>query len=240
MTVDARGEAFFARRKTARAELDAKNPHLKPGGDDRDPTRAHWFSYVYDFAEDDPAKVPWARLAADPLLAQWLDQNGGLNGLRALDVGCGLGDNAEALAQAGALVTAFDFAERAVQWAKQRFPDSPVSYCVADLFAPPPEWRAAFDLVHESCTLQTLAPERLPAAARALASCVAANGRLLIVAAAREKGEAQTTPWRPLTRDEIEDLAVDGLTLETLEDSPAPDPRGSRHWRAVFKRVAPD
>ena len=75
--------------------------------------RRGWFEAVYALAERDPAGVPWAHLAPHPLLAEWLCEHGPLTGLRALDVGCGLGDNALALAKAGARVTAFDLvAER--------------------------------------------------------------------------------------------------------------------------------
>ena len=41
-----------------------------------------------------------------------------------LDVGCGLGDNAECFAAAGAKVTAFDFVAQAIEWAKRRFPQT--------------------------------------------------------------------------------------------------------------------
>ncbi|ARN83673.1 SAM-dependent methyltransferase [Methylocystis bryophila] len=224
---------FLARRSAARARLDGL---AKPGRDPADSTGAEWFRYVYAAAGEDPAQVPWARLAPHPLLAAWLASNDSLTGLRALDVACGLGDNAEALAAAGAETTAFDYAERAIAWARQRFPESAVRYAVADLFDLPPEWEGAFDLVHECATLQTFTPEQLPSAAAALARLVAPRGRLLVITAAREEEEPQTTPWRPLSRQEIEGLAVDGLGLETLHDIPATSPSGARLWRALLRR----
>jgi 2-polyprenyl-3-methyl-5-hydroxy-6-metoxy-1,4-benzoquinol methylase len=227
---------FIARRNAARARLDAMNPHLKPGGDVSDLTRVDWFSTVYDVAGDDPANIPWARLAPNPFLAEWLAQEGALTGQRALDVGCGLGDNAEALAAAGAKVTAFDYIGRAIEWAKQRFPQSLVEYRVANLLEPLEEWRNAFDLVHETYTLQALAPSLLPRAAHTLASFVAPSGRLVVITSAREDSEPQTTPWRPLTRADIDGLSVDGLTLETLEDIPEQDEFTPRHWRATLTR----
>jgi 2-polyprenyl-3-methyl-5-hydroxy-6-metoxy-1,4-benzoquinol methylase len=225
---------FIARRSAARARLDAINPHMNADGDPSDPKGDRWFAKVYELAGDDAANVPWAALAPNSLLADWLTRHA-VRGKRVLDVGCGLGDNAEAFAAAGAQVCAFDYIERAVAWAKQRFQDSAVDYRVADLFAPPQEWREAFDLVHECYTLQTLGTTMLPAAASALASLVAPEGRLLVISSAREPDEPQSTPWRPLTRDEIEGLAVDGLSLEELDDFPQ---QGclSRRWRAVFRR----
>jgi len=227
---------FIARRRAARERLDALNPHLNPYDEVLPATRADWFSFVYDNAGDDPAGVPWARLAPNPLLLEWLSREGPLTGKRALDVGCGLGDNAEGLAAAGARVSAFDYVARAIDWARRRFPETRVDFCTADLFALPAEWRGAFDLVHECYTLQALEASQLAQAARALAALVAPHGRLLVITSAREDDEPQTTPWRPLTRSEMEGLSVGGLALETLEDIPAQSEFMQRHWRATFAR----
>jgi len=62
-------------------------------------------------------------------------------------VGCGLGDDAEALAQQGFQVTAFDISPTAIAWCEKRFPDSQVKYQVADLFALDPAWHHKFDFV---------------------------------------------------------------------------------------------
>ncbi|PWB82315.1 MAG: SAM-dependent methyltransferase, partial [Methylocystaceae bacterium] len=113
---------FFARRAVARARLDAIDPHKTPGGAEADPLRKGWFEAAYRLADSDPAGVPWAQLAPHPLLADWLAGRGAPIGARVVDVGCGLGDNAEAFAAAGATVTAFDLVADAVAWARRRFP----------------------------------------------------------------------------------------------------------------------
>ncbi len=225
---------FAERRAKARARLDAIDPHKRPGGVEADPYRRAWFEAVYELAGDDAAGVPWAGLAPHPVLAQWLEGRA-LAGLRALDVGCGLGDNAEALAAAGAMVTAFDLAPRAIDWARRRFPQSRVDYRVADLFDAPPAWRGAFDLVHELYTLQALPDALAPEAARALASFVAPGGALLVISRARDEDQKIDGPPWPLARSQIESLAVDGLRIASIEDLPGEGAVG-RHWRALFRR----
>ncbi|ARN81657.1 class I SAM-dependent methyltransferase [Methylocystis bryophila] len=225
---------FAARRDAARARLDAIDPHRREGGADADPLRRDWFEAVYRLAEGDAACVPWGDLAPHPLLVDWLAGQGSLAGLRALDVGCGLGDNAERLSAAGAKVVAFDFVPTAVDWAERRFPTSAVDYRAADLFALPPEWRGGFDLVHECYTLQALPEALLGRAAEALASTVAPGGRLLVISRARDESEKFSGPPWPLTRAQIEAVAMGGLRLASVEPRSA---RGDRpHWRAVFKR----
>jgi 2-polyprenyl-3-methyl-5-hydroxy-6-metoxy-1,4-benzoquinol methylase len=223
---------FETRRAEARARLDAIDPHKAPGGVEADPKRRAWFEAVYRLADGDPAGVPWANLAPHPLLADWLAEQGPLRGLRTLDIGCGLGDNAEALAAAGASVVAFDLVEEAILWARQRFPRSAIRYEQADLFAPPREWRGAFDLVHECYTLQALPEALLPEAAQAIAALIAPGGRLLAIARARDEGQEIAGPPWPLTQRQIDALGVGGLELKRLERLVAKGP----HWRAVFQK----
>lgn len=147
---DPGGPEFAARRLAARARLD-----LIDDEGASDPYRRQWFEAVYATAGDDAAQIPWADLVPHPLLSAWLaDAPAPGADARALDVGCGLGDNAAAIAAKGWRVTGFDLSPLAIRWAKSRFPA--LDFAAADLFKPPADWNRAFDLVHECYTLQAL------------------------------------------------------------------------------------
>ncbi|MGO9132485.1 MAG: class I SAM-dependent methyltransferase [Methylovirgula sp.] len=226
---------FQARRAEARKALDAIDPAMQ-GKTDADPKRQEWFEAVYARAEADPARVPWANLSAHPLTASFVKgQIRGIDGLRVLDVGCGLGDNAECFAAAGAKVTAFDFVADAISWAKRRFPETTVAYSVADLFALPQEWRGQFDLVHECYTLQAISAPLIPQALGILASLLAPQGKLLIVARARGEDEEVSGPPWPLPPSVLDLAKEQGLVPVMVEDITATAQVGRRHWRAVLK-----
>lgn len=177
-----------------------------------------WFEQLYREADGDPGAVSWADLAPNPLLVEWLADHPLPTGARTLVPGCGLGDEAVALARAGSTVTAFDVSPTAVDWARARHPDAPVSWKVADLLAPPPAWRAAFDLVVEVYTLQCLPDAERARAVDALASCVAPGGLLVAIGRLRDDGEpADGPPW-PLTRTELARFVTAGLTEVSVAD----------------------
>lgn len=195
-----------------------------------------WFETLYREAAQGDAVVPWADLVPNPHLVEWLDANAVAG--RALDVGTGLGDNAEELRRRGLDVTAFDVSGSAIAEARRRFPSSRVVWDVADLLAPPTDWRDAFDLVAETYTLQVLPPAARAVAARALRTLVAPGGTLLVIARGREPSEPEgAMPW-PLTRAEIDALAGDGLRLVAFEDFLDDEDPPVRRFRAVLRRDA--
>jgi len=74
-----------------------------------------WFDVLYAEAQGDVTKVPWAKLAPHPYLQEWLAHHQPFAlGQKALIIGCGLGDDAEALAKLGFDVTAFDISLTAI------------------------------------------------------------------------------------------------------------------------------
>jgi len=226
---DRNSAAFAARRLAARARLNA----IDDAGAG-DPYRRAWFEAVYETAGDDPAQIPWADLAPHPLLAEWLTKaDAPRHEARALDVGCGLGDNAAALRAKGWHVTGFDLSPRAIRWAKSRFAD--LEFVVADLFNPPAGWNSAFDLVHECYTLQALPDAPRAEAMRRIARFVRPGGRLLVIARARDgSGPVAGPPW-PLSREEIMILESHGLRAAAIEQLADPTD-GKPHWRAAFRK----
>lgn len=196
-----KNDAFVARRAQARDRI----AEFADGEG-----REDFFDRVYEMAEHDEAAVPWADLAPKAQLIEWLDKNPG-KGRRALDVACGLGDNAEALAAAGYQTIGFDRVEKAIEWSNKRFPKSSVDYQVADLFNPPASWAKAFDVVNECFTLQALPEKMLHDTAAAICDLVGPGGILLIYSRIRADGsQASGPPW-PLEERSLDLPKTHGL-----------------------------
>lgn len=218
-------------REQARARLKRLAAEYTTKGD---PTS--WFDVLYRAAEGDTNAIPWAHLTANPLLVEWLAQHQpDPEGRRTLVVGCGLGDDAEALARYGFAVTAFDVAPEAIRWCRRRFPNSPVHYAVADLVALPEAWSGHYDFIVEAYTLQSLPDEALRAQAAAnLARCLTPDGSLLVICRGREQHEERgTMPW-PLTRDELGVFQFEGLREVAFEDLRDPDEPSVRRFRVYY------
>lgn len=196
-----------------------------------------WFERLYRDAAGQWDRIPWADLAANPHLVAWLDRERPCApGRRCLVVGCGLGDDAEALAAAGFDVVAFDVARSAIEACTARFPNGRARYEVADVLAPPPAWRDHFDLVVESYTLQVLPPDARRRAIAGLASLLAPGGRLLVICRAREAHDPEgELPW-PLTRDELAGLVAAGLQALRVEDFLDDESPPVRRFRALYER----
>ncbi|MHA3703628.1 DUF952 domain-containing protein [Jatrophihabitans sp. YIM 134969] len=201
-----------------------------PGGPDaHDPTA--WFEQLYGDAAAGTAVVPWDLPNPGAGVVEWA-QGRELTGVRTLVVGCGYGRDAEYLAGRGADVTAFDIAPTAVSGARERHPDTAVTYLVADLLSPPTDWLGAFDLVVENMNVQAL-PEPLRSdAIAAVGRFVAPGGTLVATEAARaDDAPAEPGPPWPFLRAEMESFGSGVLTLVALDGT---DPL--TRWRAEFHR----
>ena len=148
-----------------------------------DPTG--WFDQLYEAGRRGEVGLPWDRGEPHPLLAEWAgERRPAGSGRRAVVVGCGLGHDAEFVAGLGFDVVGFDISPAAITTARERFPDSPVRYVVADLFELPEDWSRAFDLVVEIFCVQALPPEAREQVVGAVTGLVADGGTLVVVASA--------------------------------------------------------
>jgi SAM-dependent methyltransferase len=195
-----------------------------------------WFEALY--AEGDASKIPWADQKVNPNFEAWLRQKQLQGrGRKALKVGCGLGDDAEQLAELGFGVTAFDISPTAIDWCRRRFPQSKVRYLVQDLFQAPEEWKGAFDFVLESYTLQVLLPDLRKAAIQSISRFVAPGGMLLVIARGRipeePKGEM---PW-PLVREELKEFEAYGLQEVNFEEYVDKEDPPVRRFRVEYRRI---
>lgn len=193
-----------------------------------------WFEELY--SRGDLSLISWAELAPNPNLLLWAERERlGGRGLGALKVGAGMGDDAEALAELGFEVVAFDISPSAVEMAKDRFPETAVSYRVGDVLALPDEWLGAFDFVLEGYTLQVLPPELRPSAAKAIGGKLAPGGTLLVIARGRDESDPEgAMPW-PLIAREVRGL-FEGLMLVSFEDYVDDEDPPVRRLRAAYSR----
>lgn len=206
-----------------------------------DPTmaeRREFFDGLYVAAGGGGDPLPWDRGGAPlQLLADWADDRAlGGAGQRAVVVGCGLGGDAEFLAELGFAVVGFDFSAPAIEAARALNPVSAVDYEVADLLALPPGWVGGYDLVVESLTVQSLPRTVRPRVIAAVRSLAAPGGTVLVISSQQGvREETEVGPW-PLSRADLDAFAGDGFDLVRLEQPPGPD--GLPRWRAEFRRQA--
>lgn len=197
-----------------------------------------WFEQLYQHANGDPSIVPWAHMRPRRELMAWLARtqpNG--QGRQALVIGCGLGDDAEALAERGYDTVAFDVSHTAIDWCRQRFADSPVTYAVADLFHPPAAWERKFDLVVEAYIVQALPPDMREQAVAACARFVAPGGQLIAIGRGIDDGLERTGPPWPLFREELALYERYGLVQTGFSREEAAEIAPQFRYRAEYRHL---
>jgi len=195
-----------------------------------------WFNCIYTDAEGDHRAVFWADLEPNPCLLKWL-KNSPIKhtGRKAIVIGCGVGDDAEALSEAGYDVTAFDISPEAIRLCKKRYSDTKVKYLIVDLFDYPPQWFERYDLVYECNTIQVLPGKYRVQARNSMVSLLAPQGFILVSCRSRVKGEQQDDIPLPLDKKEIDGFIRCGLTeliFEAYDDTQEPP---VPHFFAVYK-----
>lgn len=200
-----------------------------------DPTG--WLDQFYRDAQGDFRAVFWADLVPNPYLVSWLEDHPVSDkSLRAVTVGCGVGDDAEAISAHGYQVIAFDISPAAIDMCRKRYPDSSVEYLIADLFDYPPDWTHGFDLVFECNTIQVLPGEFRLRALNAIADMVAPGGTVLVSCRSRQTGEKEDEFPLPLDCAEIDGFVRAGHredSFEAYDDSQLPP---VPHFFACYSR----
>lgn len=173
-----------------------------------------WFDDLYKNNKESHENIPWARQAVNPLLQSYLDEETTHKG-KALVIGCGLGDDANALEEAGYDVVAIDVSQTALDLAKKRFYNSHIVFEKQDIFDMPHRYDAYFDFVFEAFTIQSLPVEFREKMIKAVADTVVPLGKLLVIAHKREE-HFDGPPW-PLEESEINLFEQHGLIELTHE-----------------------
>jgi len=188
-----------------------------------------WFDGLYEENKESQENIPWARQAVNPLLQSYLDEEAVHQG-KALVIGCGLGDDAMALVEAGYAVTAIDVSQTALDLAKERFPDANITFKKQDIF----EYDAQFDFVFEAFTIQSLPVAFREKMITAVANTVAKGAKLLLVAHKREE-DFEGPPW-PLTQEEVDRFKNEGLTELSQQIHTEESKISNTRFRVLYKR----
>lgn len=194
-----------------------------------------WFDSIYTDAKGDHNKVFWADLEPSPYLLKWLKQDSNTQGKKAISIGCGVGDDAEAMSKAGYEVTAFDISPEAIRLCKQRYPNTKVNYLVQDLFNFNVLWKENFDLVYECNTIQVLPGKYRIQAREAMVSLIKKGGHILVSCRSRLKGKQKNAIPLPLDKEEIDCFKDYGLSEESFlayDDTQSPS---VPHFFAVYQ-----
>ena len=157
---------------------------------------------------------------------------------RACVIGCGVGDDAEALSKFGFEVTAFDISVTAIELCKNRYKDTKVNYVVADLFDYPKEWFEKFNVVYECNTIQVLPGDYRIKARIAMSSLICKDGYILVSCRSRNEGEKENAIPLPLTKGEMDEFVnsdkLKEISFLAYDDEQIPS---VPHFFGIYQRI---
>lgn len=195
-----------------------------------------WFDTLYKEHYHKKENIPWAKMEPNPFLQEYLQNHLPHGKGRAIVIGCGLGDDAVALSNAGFDVTAIDVSEHAIALCEERFDGFGINFLVQDIFELPQSMLASYDFVFEAYTIQSMPLRYRDKMITAISSLVAANGLAFTVAHGKNEGELFKGPPWPLERNELRLFTM--KNMEELEFSifEGDNNLGSLMFRAIFKK----
>lgn len=174
----------------------------------------NFFENVYKNADkDNLVSIPWANLVANVHLIEYLNVKDDMTFGRALVIGCGLGDDADALAKMGYDVDAIDISQTAIGIAKERFTISGIDFRVEDIFNLPVSMSGLYDFIFESRTIQSLDPKFRDELIEIIAGLLAKDGELLVHSNIQDENEKYGGPPWPLYRRELLVFEKHGLKV---------------------------
>ncbi len=194
----------------------------------------NFFETIYKQSLGDENKIPWAKMQTNEYLAEYLEQHIGEG--KAIVIGCGLGDDAVALEEAGFEVTAIDISETAINWCKERFAHTDVDFRVQDIFKLPEDMLAQFDFIFEARTIQSIPLEFRDKTIQAISSLMAPQSKVLVVANGKNEGEVFDGPPWPLTHNELRLFGNHGCDELEFSIFAEESNLSTLKFRALFKK----
>ncbi len=210
---------------------------VKEFQENNDPTG--WFDDIYKSAKGDFTEIFWADLEPSPYLVSWLkEEKIKKENKKACVIGCGVGDDAEALSQFGFDVIAFDISPEAINLCKNRYPNTKVNYVVADLFNYPIEWFKLFDVVYECNTIQVLPNIYRKKAREMMSSLISRDGYILVSCRSREENTMLDIIPMPLSKSEMDEFVtldnlkeISFLAYDDTQEPPVP------HYFGIYQKI---
>ena len=196
-------------------EIDKMSDDIKKDLGIKEDSPVDWFEPLYAQSESDGSGIPWANMSTHPSFSEWLNRTAlEGTGKSALVVGCGMGDDAIELESRAFQVTAFDVSDTAIQYCKDRFPESDVNFVQADLLIEQPKWDRQFDFVLEIFTVQALPPKYEDELIQNISKFVAPGGHLLVIAEVSDEQRSfeNGPPWL-LTHQHVDKFTSCGLDV---------------------------
>ena len=184
-------------------DYEAYKKMVKEHQDNDEPTS--WCDSIYKDAKGDYRKVFWSDLESNPYLLEYIS-NDKSDGKKAIVIGCGVGDDAFSLSEAGYKVTSFDISPSAIDLCKNRYVNSKIDFLVADLFDYPSSWFENFDLVYECNTIQILSGKYRTLAREKISSLIKKGGSVLVSCRSRIEGKQENDIPKPLDKKEINEF----------------------------------
>ena len=162
----------------------------------------YWDGYFRGLRESG-ADLDWGGRWTEPFLAQ-LSEAGTR---KVLELGCGTGNDAARLAQAGCAVTAIDLSAEAIDRASARFGSS-VRFLVADMALPLPFSAGPFDAVMSNVALHMFGDETTRSLFAEIGRVVRPGGLFLFHVNALED-RALRARWRPVALELEQDYVLE-------------------------------